>query len=202
MSKRDRVVCDTKHSLRGPSTFLQRLEFRTLNGARFSRSAHLPDCCLPKMPAPCPLSRGGRPRETSGISGVGILGTARPRIRRCTRSTSRRRTRPCGTRRESDGSRVHRRPERRVAVSGSLSSGIRESSYFSFKGRRTRATGLLHCRSRSLCTSGEQTDSDGIRPMSAVLGTGDVAPPGAPNRGRPGCGCDGGIPSRVAGDKS
>ena len=89
-----------------------------------------------------------------------------------------------------------------MAVPGPVPNGIREPSPFCFKGRRTRASGLLHCRCRSLRTSGEQTDADGIRPMSAVLGAGDVASPCAADRRRLRCRCDGCIPSRVADDAS
>src|SRR5207237_7102307 len=35
------VVCRTQHSLSGPSTFFNRMEFRGLDGARFSRCVDL-----------------------------------------------------------------------------------------------------------------------------------------------------------------
>ena len=89
-----------------------------------------------------------------------------------------------------------------MAVPGPVPNGIREPSPFCFKGRRTRASGLLHCRCRSLRTSGEQTDADGIRSMSAVFGARDAASPCAADRRRLRCRCDGRVPSRVADDAS
>src|SRR5207244_938176 len=65
---------------RDHQTFLNRMEFRGIDGARFYRKVDLHNHGLSEMRASVPPSRGDRPTETSGLSGMGILGTAGPRF--------------------------------------------------------------------------------------------------------------------------
>ena len=71
---------------------------------------------MPPLPAPRRVAGAGRRREAGGISPRDLLGPPGPRFRRSAGVDPRARTGTGGTWRQSHGTGVHRRPQRRVVL--------------------------------------------------------------------------------------
>lgn len=108
------------------------------------------------MPASCSMAREGRTREDEAFCRLAVLGKAEPELRRPECRAGVDRTRAGSSRRQSDGTDVHRRPERRLAVSGIAQGGLRESTHIGFSRRRLTAHQLLHYRNVSMRPTAEQ----------------------------------------------
>src|SRR2546427_497829 len=117
-------------------------------------------------------------------------------------TAARRRPRPRGPRRQPDGARVHRGPQRGLAVSGLAPRGVREPADRDLPGRWPRAPRLLHRRRYPMRPACEQTDPCGVRPVPAVSGAGSDAPPELAGRRGPWRRRDGALPPGVAGNRT
>ncbi len=157
---------------------------------------------MPYMSPARAIPREGRPLEARRLPQLGILGSARPRVRGSGRETPDRRPGAGGSWRQPHRARIHGRPERRIPVSGSVPRRLCESTDLGFERRWTGPSGLLHRRRGTVRSATEQADANRVRPMPAVLGArgGALAEPSCGRRPR-GRG-DAGLPAHMARDGS
>ena len=110
---------------------------RTFREARASSRAR--DHHLPPLSAPGRVARAGRAREAGRVRERGVLGPARPGLRRSRRARLRPRARARGARRQPHRPRVHGRPLGRLAVRLAPPDRVRQPADVVARGRRPRA---------------------------------------------------------------
>ena len=90
-----------------------------------------------------------------------LLGQTRAEFRRSRGAAFDLGSRAGGPRRQSHRPHVHRRSQRRVALSSAAQGRLRESAAIDERGRRARAHRLRHHRRLPLCAPGQQTAARG-----------------------------------------
>src|SRR3989304_3572408 len=108
---------------------------------------------VPTVPAPRRLPRARGPDEGRPVPRFGVLGPTGPRVRGFAGAGPRRRARPRGPRREPDGSSIHGRPERRLALPRPPPSALREPGDVRVPRRWAPVARCVHHGRRPLCAT-------------------------------------------------
>ena len=134
------------------------------------RHPRRPGVGLLRLPAPGGLARGGGPGQAGVVPGLGVLGPpgAGHGPGRC--PDRRRRAGPGRARREPHRAGVHRRPQRRLDLRGSLAGGPGQPADLDPHRRRPGADRRAGGRRGAVRTPGERAHPRGARHLLTVAG--------------------------------